>query len=67
MSDLYYSDTKKAVEEVSDINLDLMNTHYSGKIDLLVTEVEGLLEQYAEKINEIDRLTELLDESGIAH
>lgn len=61
MCDIYYKDTKRAMEEVEQIDLGLMREHYSDKIELFVTEAGYLLDEYEKIKGERDELLSQLE------
>jgi len=65
MSDFYHRDTKKAMEAFDQVKEDLTDILAPGLIETMETflsEVDGLLDQYDSKLDDVESLTERLAE-----
>lgn len=65
MVDVYYRDTKKAMDALEEEEFSFLNQDLQDCIELVVTEVGGLLEEYEEKENWVEALTQLLIDNDI--
>ncbi len=61
MTDIYYKDTKKAISTLEDCDWTMLSDDLQDIIANAVTETEGLLSEYEERIQEVETLEEKVD------
>ncbi len=63
--DIYYRDTKTAMDNVNAEAWDFLHEDLTTTIFTLTQEVDGLLDQYENKVDRVTELEDLLEEHGI--